>query len=90
LKLTLAEEISPNSNATDWTIRVRKGITFHHGKELTADEVIQTFQTALNSKSPAPSAALLVPVERQSMKKVDKYTLTVPCKMPYSGFVQMI
>jgi peptide/nickel transport system substrate-binding protein len=90
LKLALAEEITPNSNATEWTIRVRKGITFHDGKELTADDVIYTFQTALNPKSPAPSAALLVPVEREGIKKVDKYTAKVPCKTPYSGLVQMI
>ena len=90
LKLTLAEEITPNANATEWTIRLRKGITFHNGKELTADDVIYTFQTALNPKSPAPTAALLVPVVRQGIKKVDKYTLKVPCKTPYSGLVQMI
>jgi peptide/nickel transport system substrate-binding protein len=90
LKLTLAEEITPNANATEWTIRLRKGITFHNGKELTADDVIYTFQTALNPKSPAPTAALLVPVVREGIKKVDKYTLTVPCKTPYSGLLQMI
>jgi peptide/nickel transport system substrate-binding protein len=90
LRLTLAEEITPNHNATLWTIRLRKGITFHNGKELTADDVIYTFQTALNPKSPAPSAALLVPVIRQGIKKVDKYTVQVPCKTPYSGLVQMI
>lgn len=90
LKLTLAEEITPNSNATEWTIRVRKGVTFHNGKDLTADDVIYTFQTALNPKQPAPTAALLVPVVRQGIKKLDKYTLRVPCKTPYSGLPQMI
>ena len=90
LKLALAEEITPNHNATLWTIRLRKGITFHNGKELTADDVIYTFQTALSQSSPAPSAALLVPVIRQDIRKVDKYTVQVPCKTPYSGLVQMI
>src|SRR5579872_7358694 len=28
----LAEEFVPNSNATQWTIRVRSGVEFHNGK----------------------------------------------------------
>ena len=40
----LAEELTPNANATEWTIRVKQGITFHNGKELTADDVIYTFR----------------------------------------------
>ena len=87
---TLAEEITPNANATEWTIRVKRGITFHNGKDLTADDVIHTFQTALNPKSPAPTAALLVPVDVKGIKKLDAMTLRVPCKTPYSPLPQMI
>ena len=35
----LAEEITPNANATEWTVRVKQGITFHNGKPLTAASV---------------------------------------------------
>ena len=57
LALVLAEEMTPNSNATEWTIKLKEGITFHNGKPLTADDVIFTFQQCLNPKAPAPSAA---------------------------------
>ena len=40
----LAEEVTPNANATEWTIRIKQGITFHNGKPLTADDVIYTFR----------------------------------------------
>ncbi len=90
LVLSLAEEMVPNSNATEWTIRVKKGITFHNGKTLGADDVIFTFQQCLNPKSPAPSAALLVPVELAGITKLDDYTVRIPCKTPYSSFPQMI
>jgi peptide/nickel transport system substrate-binding protein len=90
LVLSLAEEMTPNANATEWTIRVRKGITFHNGKTLSADDVIFTFQQCLNPKSPAPSAALLVPVELKGIKKLDQYTVRIPCKTPYSALPQMI
>jgi peptide/nickel transport system substrate-binding protein len=90
LALVLAEEMTPNANATEWTIRVKKGITFHNGKTLDADDVIFTFQKCLNPKSPAPSASLLVPVELNGIKKLDQYTVSIPCKTPYSSLPQMI
>ena len=82
--------MTPNTNATEWTIRVKKGITFHNGKTLDADDVIFTFQKCLNPKSPAPSASLLVPVELNGIKKLDQYTVSIPCKTPYSSLPQMI
>jgi peptide/nickel transport system substrate-binding protein len=87
---TLAEEITPNANATEWTIRLKRGITFHDGKDLTADDVVYTFQTALNPKNPAPTAALLVPLDLKGIKKLDAMTVRVPCKTPYSPLPQMI
>src|SRR5579875_1224583 len=38
LSHVLAEELVPNHNASEWTIRVKKGVTFHNGKELTAQD----------------------------------------------------
>ncbi len=32
LKNLLAEEITPNATATEWTIRLRDGVEFHNGK----------------------------------------------------------
>jgi peptide/nickel transport system substrate-binding protein len=53
----LAEELTSNAKGTEWTLRVRQGITFHNGKTLTADDVIYTFQQILNPKAPAAAAA---------------------------------
>ncbi len=90
LDVALAEEMTPNADATEWTIRVKKGITFHNGKTLEAEDVIFTFQTCLNPKDPAPSAALLVLIDRTGIKRLDRYTLRVPCKAPFSSMPQMI
>jgi peptide/nickel transport system substrate-binding protein len=90
LVLSLAEEMVPNSNATEWTIRVKQGITFHNGKPLGADDVLYTLQQCLNPKSPAPTAALLVPLDLAGVKTLDRYTLRIPFKTPYSSFPQMI
>jgi peptide/nickel transport system substrate-binding protein len=42
-KLALAESIE-NDKATVWTIKLRKGVQFHNGKELNADDVVFTLK----------------------------------------------
>ncbi len=38
-KLALAESIE-NEKATVWTIKLRRGVQFHDGKELTSEDVV--------------------------------------------------
>jgi len=40
----LATSFEPNSNATEWTFKIREGVTFHDGKKLTADDVVYTMK----------------------------------------------
>jgi len=78
LRLQLAEEMVPNSNATEWTIRVRKGITFHNGKTLGADDVIFTLQQCLNPKSPARPP----PCSCRSTSPGSRCSTSTPCVSP--------
>ncbi|TPJ33478.1 ABC transporter substrate-binding protein [Mesorhizobium sp. B2-6-5] len=36
----LAESFEPNDAATEWTFKLRKGVTFHDGSPLTGDDII--------------------------------------------------
>lgn len=36
----LAESFQPNADATEWTLKIRKGVSFHDGAPLTMDDVI--------------------------------------------------
>ena len=85
-QLQLAEEITPNADATEWTVRVRKGVTFHHGKELTADDVMFTIARILDPKALAEGWTLINSIDVKGMKKLDKYTVKVPCKTPFATF----
>jgi peptide/nickel transport system substrate-binding protein len=80
----LAEELTSNKDATEWTIRVKQGITFHNGKDLTADDVIYTFQTVLNPKAPGSAAAGLASIDAKGMTKLDTYTVRIPCSTPFA------
>lgn len=90
IELRLAAEITPNADATAWTIRLRPGVTFHDGKDLTADDVIYTFQQMLNPKAPSPTAAQLTPVDLAGIRKLDRLTVKVPCTTPFATFVEVL
>jgi peptide/nickel transport system substrate-binding protein len=89
-QLFLAEEITPNANATVWTIRVRPDVAFHNGKEFTAADVAYTFRRIVNPQNPAAGAGPLAPLDVAGMTQLDKFTLRVPCKTPFSTFVETL
>jgi len=80
LVLELADTFTPNKTGNVWTIRVKKGVKFHNGRELTADDVIYTIQRVLNPDTKAIRAGSLSGVDAAKMKKVDKYTVSVTLK----------
>ena len=47
----LAEEVISNSDATEWTFKLRKGVEFHDGKTMTADDVIYSMIRHLGADS---------------------------------------
>src|ERR1700729_1457836 len=86
----LAEEMTPNKDATVWTIRLRKGVTFHNGKDLTADDLIYSLKRVINPKSPGEAANALSGIIANKIKKLDNLTITVPFSKPYSTFPQSL
>ena len=42
----LAESLEPNAAGDIWQLKLKSGITFHNGKELTADDVLYSWATA--------------------------------------------
>lgn len=45
----LADKVTPNADATEWTIHVRDGVTFHDGKHITADDVLYSLKYIANA-----------------------------------------
>jgi peptide/nickel transport system substrate-binding protein len=86
----LAESLTPSSDAKMWTLKLRSGVTFHNGKELTADDVIYSFQRIVNPKAPLPGAVPIAAVDVAGMKKLDKLTVQIPCHTPYAILDQTV
>ena len=53
LKPELAEEFTPNSDATVWTFKLQKGVKFHDGTNFSADDVIWSMNRHLGEKTPS-------------------------------------
>ena len=75
LKMGLAESIEMTQGATIATIRIRKGLTFHNGKSITADDIIATFRRMLDPANPGTSAKNISMVNPHKMDKLDDVTV---------------
>ena len=47
----IAEEISSSPDATEWKFKIRKGVEYHDGKTVTADDVVATLKRHTDEKS---------------------------------------
>lgn len=74
----LAESWSSNADATEWTFKIRRGVTFHDGTPLTAEAVRNSLQRTIDLGLGA--AFILSSVE--SMEVPDDYTLTFKLAWP--------
>jgi peptide/nickel transport system substrate-binding protein len=86
----LAESMEANSTGTVWTIRLRKGVTFHDGKPLKAEDVVFTLRRVTDPKAPLVGAPELGPMDRDNIKILDDLTLQVPMHSPFAIFDEAV
>jgi peptide/nickel transport system substrate-binding protein len=78
----LAEEWSSNSDATEFTFKIRKGVRFHDGSPLSADDVIWSMNRHLGEDSVSVIKAFFASVSE--WKKVDSHTVKAILSSPDS------
>lgn len=59
LKPMLATSWSPNADLTEWTLKLRPGVKFHHGKEFSAEDVVYTYKRVLDPATGSPGRAAI-------------------------------
>ncbi len=79
-------EAHPNSDASVWTFRLRKGVVWHDGKPFTADDVVYTIQKAWSSPENFSSALVNEIVDFKGVRKRDELTVEVPLLLPIAEF----
>ncbi|HTX07446.1 MAG TPA: ABC transporter substrate-binding protein [Solirubrobacteraceae bacterium] len=84
LRNRLAQEITPNKDGSQWTVRLKAGIEFQNGKTVGADDVIYSFQRIFNPKTHATNQWLSGLVA--SMTKIDPLTMRFDMHDPVGWF----
>ncbi len=80
----LAEKIE-QPDPTTYVFTLRKGVKFHDGSELTAEDVKATYDTMLNPDFKSPRRALYDAI--QQVDVVDKYSVKFSLKYPFSALL---
>ena len=76
----LAESWEVNDDATEFTFELKQGVTFHDGKDLTADDVIYSMGTHMGDDSVSVGKALVTMI--REWKKIDKHTVKAVLDTP--------
>lgn len=73
----VAESFEPADGAKKWVFKIRKGIQFHDGRTLTADDVVATIQYHIGADSKSPAKAVLANVESVAKDGPDTVVFTL-------------
>jgi peptide/nickel transport system substrate-binding protein len=58
----LAETIEPSDDAKSWVFKLRRGLTFHDGRDVTANDVVASFRHHMGPDSKSAVKSLLEPI----------------------------
>jgi peptide/nickel transport system substrate-binding protein/oligopeptide transport system substrate-binding protein len=85
-----------------WTFHLRKGVMFHHGREVTADDVVYSFTRILDPALQSPAAGPFKHIrgaeafragnmpQVEGLRALDRYTLQIVLKEPYAPFLSIL
>lgn len=83
----LATSWKPNADASVWTFALRKGVKFHTGQEMKADDVVATFKRLTDKKSGSQALSAYQGVlSPDGVRKVDDYTVEFHLDAPTASF----
>jgi len=98
----LAEKWDVSEDARVYTFHLRKRVRFHNGEELTAKDVVYTFDRMLDPKTKALNTDILDFVEgaqermdgkatsTRGLKALDRYTVRITLKAPFVPFLAIM
>ncbi|MBX6351086.1 MAG: ABC transporter substrate-binding protein [Clostridia bacterium] len=77
-----------NPDPTTWIFHLRDGVKFQDGTDVTADDVVYTFQTILDPAFKAPNRNLYTPI--QAVEAVDPHTVKFTLAAPYAPLLSYL
>jgi peptide/nickel transport system substrate-binding protein/oligopeptide transport system substrate-binding protein len=98
----LAKSWKSSRDNLRWVFYLKKGVKFHNGREVTADDFIYTFSRILDPASGSGASSLLSKVvgarefmagerdEVQGLRSLDRYTLEIRLSEPFPPFIAIL
>src|SRR5467141_3944997 len=92
----IAEFWEASQDRRTWTFSLRRGVKFHHGREVTADDFTYSFTRILKAAKPGPLTEFLRRIQGagevmpgqtervRGLQAVDRYTLQIVLKEPFA------
>ena len=84
----LAEEFGSNANASEWTFKLRKDVSFHDGSKFDADDVMYTMAMHYGDDSISVVKSLVAGVKE--WKKVGQYEVKAILESPNSDLATLL
>ena len=88
LRPELAESYEPLDGGKSWAFRLRRGVEFHNGKTLTADDVIASINYHRGEESKSAAKSVVAPIA--DIRKDDDLTVIFDLETPNADFPVMI
>jgi peptide/nickel transport system substrate-binding protein len=79
----LAESLEPNEGLNEWTLKLREGIKFHNGVELTSQTLVDMFEI---QKTGAAASSTITANGLTSVEVVDELTVVYKLSKAYASF----
>lgn len=80
----LAESWDSDPGAQEWTFRLRKGVEFHNGKSLEAEDVVYSIRRHFDPS--VSSGAQVIVKQIEDVTAEDKHTVRIRLKSPNADF----
>ncbi|TIL30819.1 ABC transporter substrate-binding protein [Mesorhizobium sp.] len=91
LRPCLATSWKPNHDGTVWTFNLRKGVKFHSGGEMKADDVVASIDRLADPKNSSNALSVFKGVlQKGATRKVDDYTVEFRLDGPNGNFPYLV
>ncbi len=98
----IAESWDISDDKLTYTFNLKKGVKFHNGRELVAEDFVYSWTRVVLKENAAPLASQLLPIvgfeecqdgratALKGVKAIDDYTLEVTLKEPFADFINVL
>ncbi len=78
----LAESWEASPDGLEWTFRLRRDVAFHHGRELTSEDVVATINRIIDPAFASPNISDFEAIE--AVEALDGYTVRLVLSRPHA------